>query len=300
MRDGHETSSDEPPLDRRIERSLGAFHPDVRRIGRRYLPMKTLHGELLFHACEVLSDGATGRRGNDGPVETAVGIELFRAYGLTRELPAHEEDAVDEVPAILAGDQFLSTSFDRVGREAAAPPRVVLAIERISTTVRRFCALRYGDETGAEPSDRLDIERPGGRDGVGPGALVTPMVAGVLAVDLSAVLTRGVSRAPGPLRAAGASIGAAIECRRRRSSADVDRHGGPPDRHGPGARMNATGWSRDGANPYRTLDDGGVCVDHVCAHLDDARRELENAAIPVSEPFSRYLDRIGRLTSEPI
>ncbi|MBP1922390.1 hypothetical protein J2751_001398 [Halorubrum alkaliphilum] len=318
MRDHHETAVGETALDQELDRSLREFHPDIRRIGLRYLPTATLHGELLLRSYGALTtherEGSRNGDESTDPVDTAVAVELFRAYGLTRELSLHEDADTEpgvapSPPSILAGDRFLSTSFDRIARETASTRRISCGIRTASATVEQFCTFRSDRGTDDEADGRTDDRADGrtgddvlarhGDDGLDSVGIVTPALTGVLAVDLAAVLARGSPNASEPLRAAGASIGASIACRRLApgSAPRRDRPTAVEPRHD----ADAPGWSRDGSNPYRALGGGEVRFDRLATeHLEDARRHLGDASALVSESFGGYFDRIDGVASEPI
>lgn len=189
----------ETPLSEKIRVCTEKFRPETREVWERYEPDEYWYGELLLHTHRSLTDKT------DVPISAAAGVELFRAYGLTRERPpeVHPDNAAGcDSATLLAGDQFLSTSFAQISGEdgeAETPQQAIAVASRATRTLCAELALNGSLEAvGSEGSGDL------------PSA-VTGSVTGQLAVDLARTLCGKENEADaGALTEAGSSVGTAV------------------------------------------------------------------------------------------
>ncbi|WP_119817660.1 hypothetical protein [Halalkaliarchaeum desulfuricum] len=255
-------------MDHRNETSLAEeirvctrqFRPKTREIWERYAPEEYWYGELFVRTHQSL----TGK--GDLPISTAVGVELFCAYGLVRELPPDGPDnGVPECDSetLLAGDRFLSTSFERISSEHGEAEPLQQAIGTVSNATRRL-------------SDRLASD--GGFGTTGPegteesAPVVTGAVTGQLAVNLARILSGTEYEADATaLTRAGSSIGIAV------------------------VRL---GHSSPDSRIVMDTDDGGHPSDKsletsIRERIEAARRQFGSAYETVPPSLATYLDRIA-------
>lgn len=213
-------NASETPLDGARRDAVSHFHPRTRRIVRHNLSPSNRHGELLLRTV-----AAVEREPARPPVGAAVGVELFRVYGLIRERPAPEAGALSGTPdlsaldrdevrsaVLLAGDRVLAESFDRVAGVDRDPESVRRAVRTLARSARTLCE---GQSTApadvGTPGDARALATPGEA-----AALATPGEAGALATEVGGRLAEG-SPPLGELRAVGRALGTAIRHRRRLS-----------------------------------------------------------------------------------
>ena len=189
----------ETPLAEEIRACTGEFHPKTRAIWERYAPEEYWYGELLLHTYRSLTDEG------DAPISAAAGVELFRAYGLTRErspeVPPDDVTGCDSA-TLLAGDRLLSTSFARISSEHGEAETLQQAIRMVSHATRRLGAgLEHDGGFGASGLETGEKSAP----------VVTGAVTGQLVVDLARVLSGTDHAVDAPaLTAAGSSVGIAV------------------------------------------------------------------------------------------
>lgn len=185
-------------LRERLRTSIRQFQPRVRRVWERYAPDTYWHGKLFLRTHQSLSDIESQ------PIATAASLELFRTYGLTRESPflgdfSGASDVRSE--SLLAGDQFLSTSFDLITQERDDPKQVGEAVKMAADATQVVTS---------ELTDRQNVD-------TGADHFVTTVVTGQLAVELAGVLSNTSPEITNQLAPIGTTFGMIIADQRRLS-----------------------------------------------------------------------------------
>ena len=183
-------------LREKLRTSTRQFQPRVRRVWERYAPDTYWHGKLFLRTHQSLADTEIQS------ITAAVSLELFRTYGLTRESPFFgdfSETSDVQSETLLAGDQFLSTSFDLITQEHDDPKQVGKAVKMAADATQVVTS---------QLTDQRNVDTEGDR-------FVTAVVTGQLAVELAGILSNTSPVITNQLAPIGTAFGMMIADQRR-------------------------------------------------------------------------------------